>query len=104
VGASTTGGIGFSHEGNDVGVPSDWCNRVVLHSRDWCNHVVLHSHLMWYVMKVRKNTSSWVVCREAGMYPVQHRCLHHMLKFLSTILQLMGVNMPKLLCLTLYCR
>jgi hypothetical protein len=56
----------------------------------------VHRNFMRYVLKVRKNTSTWVVYREAGMYPVQHECLHHMLTFLRRVLQLDGREYAKI--------
>jgi Reverse transcriptase (RNA-dependent DNA polymerase) len=50
----------------------------------------VHRNFLRYVLKVRKNTPAWIVYREAGMYPVQHTCLKHMLQFLNRILQLDG--------------
>jgi hypothetical protein len=39
-------------------------------------------------MPVRRNTPVWIVYREAGMYPIQHQCLHNMITFLRRALQL----------------
>jgi hypothetical protein len=41
-----------------------------------------------HMLTVRRSTPLWIVYREAGMYPIQHQCLHNMLTFLRRVLQL----------------
>jgi hypothetical protein len=67
----------------------------------------VHRNFMRYVLRVRENTSTWVVYREAGMYPVHHKWLANMLTFLRGILQLDGREHAKIAmlhCIALYCR
>lgn len=39
-------------------------------------------------LRLRTGTSTWVMYREAGMYPLQYMCLKVMLRFLDRVLQL----------------
>jgi hypothetical protein len=41
-----------------------------------------------HMLTVHGSTPVWIACTEAGMYPIQHRCLHNMLTFLRIVLQL----------------
>ena len=68
--------------------PADTTNRLEVEQ--------VHRNFVRYVLKVRKNTSTWVVYREAGMYPVQHKCLQNMLTFLRRVLLLDGREYAKI--------
>jgi hypothetical protein len=48
----------------------------------------VHRNFIKFTLKMRHNTKSWVAFREAGMYPLQHSCLHRMLAFLDRVLAL----------------
>jgi Reverse transcriptase (RNA-dependent DNA polymerase) len=48
----------------------------------------VHRNFVKFNRKMRHNAKSWVTFREAGMYPLQHSCLHRMLAFLDSVLAL----------------